>query len=108
MRFYTGKMFPEDYQNQIFIAEHGSWASSSPVGYRLVLVRLDEDGNAISSEIFADGWLTADRTVLGRPVDIEQMPDGSLLVSDDQGGRIYRISYVGDGTDVNATQEAAS
>lgn len=106
MRFYTGEMFPADYQNQIFIAEHGSWASSSPVGYRLTLVRLDDEGNAVSYEPFADGWLTEGGTVLGRPVDMEQMPDGSLLVSDDAGGRIYRISYVGDETQVTATEEA--
>lgn len=108
MRFYTGEMFPEEYQSQIFVAEHGSWASSTPRGYRLTLVQLDEDGNAVSYETFADGWLTADGTVLGRPVDIEQMPDGSLLVSDDQAGRIYRISYVGDEADVDATEEPGS
>lgn len=108
MRFYTGEMFPEEYLNQVFIAEHGSWASSSRVGYRMTMVRLDEDGNALSYEPFADGWLTADGRVLGRPVDMEQMPDGSLLVSDDQGGRIYRISYIGDEANVDATEEAGS
>jgi glucose/arabinose dehydrogenase len=108
MRFYTGEMFPEEYQNQIFIAEHGSWASSSRVGYRITLVRLDEEENAASYETFADGWLTEDGTLMGRPADVEQLPDGSLLVSDDQAGRIYRISYVGDGTEINATEEPGS
>ncbi len=91
MRFYTGTMFPPEYRNQIFIAEHGSWNRSTPIGYRVTLVRL-EANKAKSYEVFAEGWLQgAERS--GRPVDIEQMPDGSLLVSDDFAGKIYRISY---------------
>ena len=91
MRFYTGNMFPAEYKNQIFIAEHGSWNRSQKIGYRITLVRLN--GNTvISYEPFAYGWLKGE-SVSGRPVDIEQMPDGSLLVSDDFAGKIYRISY---------------
>jgi glucose/arabinose dehydrogenase len=91
MRFYTGEMFPEEYQNQIFIAEHGSWNRSIPIGYRITLVRLQEN-QAISYEVFAEGWLQG-RTAWGRPVDVLVMPDGALLVSDDKAGVIYRISY---------------
>ena len=91
MRFYTGDMFPEEYRNQIFIAEHGSWNRSSKIGYRVTLVRLN--GNrAVSYEPFAKGWLQGESN-WGRPVDVLVMPDGSLLVSDDQAGLIYRISY---------------
>lgn len=91
MRFYTGAMFPAAYRNQIFIAEHGSWNRSKPIGYRVTLVRLQGD-KAVSYEVFAEGWLQADGPT-GRPVDLEQMPDGSLLLSDDYGGKIYRITY---------------
>ncbi|OGC94266.1 MAG: sorbosone dehydrogenase [candidate division Zixibacteria bacterium RBG_16_53_22] len=91
MRFYTGNMFPEEYRNQIFIAEHGSWNRSTPIGYRITLVKLDSD-RAVSYETFADGWLVGGEA-WGRPVDLLVMPDGSLLVSDDFGGKIYRITY---------------
>ncbi|MCY3681784.1 MAG: PQQ-dependent sugar dehydrogenase [Gemmatimonadetes bacterium] len=91
MRFYTGDMFPEEYRNQIFIAEHGSWNRSSKIGYRVTLVRLNSN-RAISYEPFAKGWLQGESN-WGRPVDVLVMPDGSLLVSDDQAGLIYRISY---------------
>jgi glucose/arabinose dehydrogenase len=91
MRFYTGKMFPAAYKDQIFIAEHGSWNRSEPIGYRLTMVKL-VDSKVQSYEVFAQGWLLKD-DVLGRPVDIEIMPDGSLLVSDDYGDKIYRIIY---------------
>ena len=91
MRFYTGTMFPEDYRDQIFIAEHGSWNRSEPSGYRITLVRLREN-RAISYEVFAQGWLQ-DGSAWGRPVDIQNMPDGSLLVSDDKADTVYRISY---------------
>jgi len=91
MRFYSGNMFPSEYRNQIFIAEHGSWNRSTKIGYRVMLVRLN--GNqSVSYEPFAVGWLNGD-AVSGRPVDIQQMPDGSLLVSDDYAGVIYRITY---------------
>lgn len=91
MRFYTGAMFPVSYRDQIFIAEHGSWNRSSPSGYRITLVRLKEN-RAVSYETFAQGWLQ-NGSAWGRPVDLQVMPDGSLLVSDDKGDAIYRISY---------------
>ena len=93
MRFYTGSMFPKDYHNQIFIAQHGSWNRSKPAGYQVSMVKLD--GNrAVSYEPFATGWLSDDK-YWGRPVDVLVMPDGSLLVSDDFANCIYRISYKG-------------
>jgi len=93
MRFYTGKMFPEEYRNQIFIAEHGSWNRSVPIGYRVMLVRL-ENNKAVKYEVFAEGWLQGGRA-WGRPVDVLVMPDGALLVSDDHAGAVYRIAYRG-------------
>jgi len=91
MRFYTGKMFPSQYLNQIFIAEHGSWNRAIPIGYRITLVRLDGD-RAVSYEVFAEGWLQG-AAAWGRPVDLLVLPDGSMLVSDDRVGAVYRISY---------------
>jgi glucose/arabinose dehydrogenase len=91
MRFYTGTMFPPEYRHQIFVAEHGSWNRSTPIGYRLTLVRLQGD-RAVKYETFAEGWLRAGRP-WGRPVDVLVMPDGALLVSDDHAGAIYRITY---------------
>jgi glucose/arabinose dehydrogenase len=102
MRFYTGTMFPAEYRNQIIIAEHGSWNRSVPQGYRLSLVKLD--GNKVVSYTrFAEGWLRGLKPapaggamvgdVWGRPADVLVMPDGSLLVSDDKAGVIYRITY---------------
>lgn len=91
MEFYTGNMFPAEYKNQIFIAEHGSWNRTEKIGYRVTLVKL-QGNTAISYEPFAEGWLQGE-SVSGRPVDIEQMPDGSLLVSDDFANVIYRITY---------------
>lgn len=91
MRFYTGNMFPEKYQNGIFIAEHGSWNRKEPVGYRIMFVQMD-DGKPVTYEPFAYGWLQNGQTS-GRPVDVLQMKDGSLLVSDDARGAIYRIWY---------------
>lgn len=93
VKFYTGDMFPAEYRNQVFIAEHGSWNRSRKIGYRVSLVRLD--GNqAVSYEPFAFGWLQGE-SVSGRPVDLIVTDDGSLLVSDDFSGKIYRISYTG-------------
>ncbi|HSD64440.1 MAG TPA: sorbosone dehydrogenase family protein [Ignavibacteriaceae bacterium] len=91
MRFYTGNMFPPEYKNSIFIAEHGSWNRSKKIGYRVTFVKLDGD-RPLSYTPFATGWLQGE-SVSGRPVDLQQMQDGSLLVSDDYGGMIYRISY---------------
>lgn len=93
MRFYTGKQFPATYRNQIFIAEHGSWNRFPPSGYRITLVRL-KDGWPNGYEVFAEGWLQFG-LAWGRPVDLQVMPDGALLVSDDKAGAIYRIAYKG-------------
>jgi glucose/arabinose dehydrogenase len=93
MKFYTGKMFPAAYRNTIFIAEHGSWNRSTPIGYRVMTVRMSGDGKAIY-EPFAEGWLK-DGKAWGRPVDVLQLPDGSLLVSDDFANCVYRITYDG-------------
>src|SRR5512134_170633 len=91
MRFYTGKMFPPGFRGQIFIAEHGSWNRSRPIGYRVSLVRV-EGNRAARYEVFAEGWLQGG-AAWGRPVDVQELPDGSLLVSDDKAGMIYRITY---------------
>jgi len=91
MRFYTGTQFPAEYRNSIFIAEHGSWNRSTPIGYRVTRVKL-QGNKAVSYEPFAFGWLRGG-DVSGRPVDVLVMPDGALLVSDDRAGKIYRISY---------------
>jgi len=91
MRFYTGSQFPAEYRNNIFIAEHGSWNRSKKIGYRIARVVV-EGGRVTKHEVFAEGWLQGE-SVWGRPVDLEVMPDGSLLVSDDYAGAIYRIAY---------------
>lgn len=91
MRFYTGAMFPMKYRGQIFLAEHGSWNRSTPIGYRVMLVRLEDD-RPVSYEVFAEGWLQ-DGHAWGRPADVQVMPDGALLVSDDSAGVLYRIGY---------------
>jgi glucose/arabinose dehydrogenase len=93
MRFYTGTMFPPEYRGHIFIAEHGSWNRAIPVGYRIMLVRL-QNGRPVAYEPFATGWLRGG-SAWGRPVDLLVMPDGALLVSDDKAGVVYRISYGG-------------
>src|SRR5262245_36559253 len=91
MRFYTGSMFPAEYRNQIFIAEHGSWNRSVPIGYRVMVARLD--GNkVVKYEPFAEGWLQGSHA-WGRPTDVLVMPDGALLVADDEANTIYRIAY---------------
>jgi glucose/arabinose dehydrogenase len=91
MRFYTGKQFPAEYRNSIFVAEHGSWNRSQKTGYRIARLTV-AGGKVTAQQVFAEGWLQDER-VSGRPVDIETMPDGSLLVSDDHAGAIYRIRY---------------
>jgi glucose/arabinose dehydrogenase len=93
MVFYDGEQFPQEYRGDLFLAFHGSWNRSERTGYELVRVRV-QDGRPVSYEPFARGWLTAGR-VTGRPVYPEVAPDGSLLLSDDDGGRIYRIRWVG-------------
>jgi len=96
MIFYRGTMFPEKYQGAIFSAQHGSWNRTVPVGARVMVTYLKPDGAADHTEPFAEGWLN-DKTgeYSGRPVDVAELPDGSLLVSDDFAGAIYRISYTG-------------
>jgi glucose/arabinose dehydrogenase len=95
IEFYTGSMFPEKYRHQIFIAGHGSWNRSKKSGYRIVMVTLEGD-KATSYQPFATGWLDESTDeVWGRPVDLEHLPDGSLLVSDDHADLIYRIYYEG-------------
>ncbi len=91
--FYAGSQFPEKYRNRLFIAEHGSWERSQPVGYRISTITFDADGKPTAYEIFAQGWLDNGGDYWGRPTDLLVAPDGSLLVSDDFAGAIYRISY---------------
>ncbi|MEM8626208.1 MAG: PQQ-dependent sugar dehydrogenase, partial [Pseudomonadota bacterium] len=93
MMFYTGNQFPSKYKNAIFSAQHGSWNRTEPVGARVMVSFIAEDGT-VTMEPFAEGWL--DETsgeYLGRPVDVAQLKDGSILVSDDLAGAIYRIAY---------------
>ncbi len=92
MRFYTGRMFPAAYRNAIFIARHGSWNKTAKIGGDIVVAKLNPDGSVKSWEPFMTGFLQ-DNSYIGRPVDVEAMKDGSLLVSDDYAGAIYRISY---------------
>ena len=95
MMFYTGNMFPEKYKNAIFSAQHGSWNAVKPRGARVMVTFLDDEGNAALTEPFAEGWMTESGYYLGRPVDVQQYVDGSILVSDDKAGAVYRISYQG-------------
>ncbi|MCF3972867.1 PQQ-dependent sugar dehydrogenase [Paracoccus sp. EGI L200073] len=96
MRFYHDDSFPEKYHGGIFWAQHGSWNRTVPVGARVMFTALDEEGNAAGAQVFADGWLNeATGEYRGRPMDIEFLPDGSMLVSDDFAGAIWRIAYVG-------------
>ncbi|HEV8514262.1 MAG TPA: sorbosone dehydrogenase family protein [Cyclobacteriaceae bacterium] len=96
LKFYTGKMFPADYSGQIIVAEHGSWNRSKKIGYNLTLVKVDANSKVTGHSVFASGWMDdATQKVWGRPVDVLQLPDGSLLVSDDQANVIYRIAYKG-------------
>ncbi len=95
MAFYTGTMFPSQYRDGIFSTQHGSWGRTVPVGAGIMFTRLKPDGTAAGMTVFASGWLTPDHTYQGRPVDVQQIKDGSLLVSDDYGGAVYRITYDG-------------
>jgi len=95
LKFYTGSMFPAEYKNQIILAEHGSWNRKKKSGYKLSLAKI-ENGKVVSYQPFASGWLNEEtQKVWGRPVDVLLLPDGSMLVSDDQAGVIYRITYKG-------------
>ena len=91
MRFYTGDQFPEEYSGDIFIASHGSWNRKIPDGYKIFRVRM-EGGRAVSQEVFAEGWLQNEES-WGRPNDVLVMPDGAMLISDDQAGVIYRVTH---------------
>lgn len=91
MTFYTGKMFPEKYHDQIFIAEHGSWNRSQKIGYQVIWVEI-KSNKALAWHPFVTGWLQG-QTAWGRPVDVLVMPDGALLISDDEAGVLYRVSY---------------
>ncbi|WP_114945788.1 PQQ-dependent sugar dehydrogenase [Microvirga calopogonii] len=95
MMFYSGKMFPQTYQGGIFSAQHGSWNRTKPIGARIMFTPIKPDGTADKPQVFAEGWLTENGEYLGRPVDVAMLPDGSLLVSDDTAGAVYRISYEG-------------
>ena len=93
---YTGKAFPKKFQGGLFVASHGSWNRTEPSGYLINYVPIGSDGNAGKSEVFADGFLDpVSKRAMGRPVDVANLPDGSILVSDDYAGAIYRISYAG-------------
>jgi len=91
-KFYTGQQFPAEYQGDAIVAQHGSWNRDKPVGYQLMRIKYDAKHQVKSSEVFIDGWLN-NGEVWGRPSDVLQLPDGSLLISDDYNGVIYRISY---------------
>ena len=93
MKFYTGKQFPAEYANNIFIAEHGSWNRHKYQGARIMRVIADPQGKSVKQEVFAGSWLSGDKSFTGRPADIVLAKDGSLLVADDWAGAIYRISY---------------
>ncbi|WP_370876888.1 PQQ-dependent sugar dehydrogenase [Ancylobacter amanitiformis] len=93
MTFYSGQQFPQAYRGGIFSVQHGSWNRTTPVGARVMFTTLKEDGTADKTEVFASGWLTPNGEYLGRPASVAQLNDGSLLVSDDTAGAIYRISY---------------
>jgi glucose/arabinose dehydrogenase len=96
MIFYTGKMFPAKYRGGIFSAQHGSWNRTTPVGARVMFTSLNEEGGAGETTVFAQGWLNFETgEYIGRPADVTQLPDGSILVSDDYAGAIYRIWYEG-------------
>ena len=92
MRFYTGSMFPKSYKDAIFVARHGSWNKSQKFGGDVAVVKLNKDGTVKSVEPFLTGFLD-NNSYIGRPVDVLQLKDGSLLVSDDWNGAVYRISY---------------
>ena len=92
LAFYTGRMYPAEYENRLFIAQHGSWNRTEKIGYRVLVLTVQPDGKVLDKQVFAEGWLQG-QEVWGRPNDVMVMPDGALLVSDDMAGVIYRISY---------------
>ena len=96
LTFYTGQRFPEEYHGDLFVAFHGSWNRTVPTGYKVVRVPMRDGADPGPVQDFATGWLRADGSNWGRPVDVLTAPDGSLFVSDDGGGFIYRIFYAGE------------
>ncbi|MET0918351.1 MAG: PQQ-dependent sugar dehydrogenase [Burkholderiales bacterium] len=97
LAFYTGTKFPAKYRGGLFSAQHGSWNRTEPIGARVMFTSLKPDGTADKTEVFADGWLDpATKRYFGRPVDVANLPDGSILVSDDYAGALYRIYYAGE------------
>ena len=90
--FYTGAMFPGEYKNRILLAQRGSWNRKEKTGYRVMMVTLSGDGKVGKYEPFVQGWLQG-QEIWGRPVYTTQMKDGSVLISDDYAGAIYRVSY---------------
>ena len=104
IEFYDGDMLPAGYRGDAFVAQHGSWNRTDPVGYRVMRIRFDELGRPVGKEEFIAGWLRSDGGVLGRPVDITELPDGSLLISDDHAGLIYRVIHSGRDTPVAGQQ----
>jgi glucose/arabinose dehydrogenase len=97
LAFYTGKAFPAKYQGGLFSAQHGSWNRTTPIGARIMFTSLKSDGTADKTEVFADGWLDRETGLYrGRPVDVAMMKDGSMLISDDFAGALYRVTYTGD------------
>jgi glucose/arabinose dehydrogenase len=95
LAFYTGELFPGDYRGDLFVTEHGSWNRTEKIGYRVKRVRFDDAGQVTGQEVFASGWLQGEES-WGRPNDVLVMPDGALLISDDQADVIYRVSYAAD------------
>lgn len=94
VHFYQGGMFPAEYRGDAFVALHGSWNRSTPAGYRVMRVRF-RDGRPVEAVPFAEGWLMPDGEAWGRPVDVKELPDGSLLISDDRNDALYRVTYGG-------------
>jgi glucose/arabinose dehydrogenase len=100
MTFIRGESWPKKYRNSVVVAEHGSWNRDPAAGYRVMVILLDETGKAVGYEPLVEGWLQEGwlgAEISGRPADVLQMPDGSLLISDDKDGMIYRLRYVGEG-----------
>lgn len=93
MIFYTGEMFPREYRGGVFSTQHGSWDRTMPIGARVMFTRIGANGRGGATEPFAEGWNVNELQYLGRPVDVAQLPDGSLLVTDDENGAVYRITY---------------
>ena len=96
LHFYTGRSFPADMRHDAFAAHHGSWNRTTPVGYQVMRIKFNDQGMPVSKSVFAGGFLPENDVAWGRPVDVAELPDGSLLVSDDYQGVIYRIAYDAD------------